>query len=69
MIGSYTRKLIVARFAQTGEWCPTALLVFRDGVPEGVAAEAKRERSVHLQRRDLSPCTCAGCLFREVRGG
>lgn len=75
MIGSYTRRLVIARYAQTGEWCPTARLVWAESkVPDDIVRDAREERARHeaavrAGRRD--ECDCKGCSFKmaEVDDG
>jgi hypothetical protein len=70
-VGSYTRKLIIARFASTGEWCDTAKLIYPSAIPDDIVHVARRERERHLkiaETRGPSTCNCAGCLFPEARG-
>lgn len=74
-VGPDTRRLVIARYAQTGEWCPTARLVWAHSkVPDDIVRDAREERAKHeasirAGRRDS--CDCAGCSYRlaEVSDG
>lgn len=74
-IGSYTRRLVIARYAQTGEWCETARLVWAESqVPDDIVRDAREERAHHERavRDGVSDvCSCAGCSFKmaEVDDG
>lgn len=68
MIGSYTRKLIIALYAKQGVWSATAEFLPPAEI-EALRPIAERERALHLTsaKDKRAPCTCAGCLFPKEK--